>query len=113
YYLSEARKYCEKLITVISTDKNVEKIKNHTPVDNQEVRKTSVEKSGIAELVFIGEENNHLKYVEKFQPRVVCLGYDQEGFVGELRNYITLNKLDTEIIRLRSHKPEIYKSSKM
>ncbi len=113
YYLSQARKYCEKLITVVSTDKNVEKIKNHTPVDNQEVRKTSVEKSTIAELVFVWEENNHLKYIEKFKPRVVCLWYDQEWFSSELEEYIKKNDADIEIIRLESHKPEIYKSSKM
>jgi len=82
-YLSQAKKYCEKLITVLSTDANVEKIKNHTPVHNQAERK------------------------------VVCLWYDQEWFVWELEKYISKNDLNIEIIRLESHKPEIFKSSKM
>jgi len=112
-YLSQAKKYCEKLITVLSTDANVEKIKNHTPVHNQAERKESVEESKISDLVFIWEEDDHLKYIIKYQPKVVCLWYDQEWFVWELEKYISKNDLNIEIIRLESHKPEIFKSSKM
>lgn len=113
YYLSEASKYCEKLVTVISTDLNVQKIKNHTPFNNQEDRKLNVHNSNVSDLVFIWEENNHLKYIEKYRPQVICMWYDQEGFIWELEQYIETSWLETEIIRIWDYKPEIYKSSKM
>jgi len=113
YYLSQARKYCEKLITVISTDLNVQKIKNHIPHNNQEIRKLNVQKSKISDLVFIWEEDDHLKYIKIYSPQVICLWYDQEWFIWELEDYIKNSWLETEIIRIWDYKPEIYKSSKM
>ncbi len=113
FYLQQARKYCEQLITIVSTDLNVQKIKNHTPKDNQGKRKISVQKSNISDLVFIWEEDNHLKYIEEYKPQVVCLWYDQEWFIWELKKYIKKNNIKTEIIRIWDYKSEIYKSSKM
>ncbi len=113
YYLQEAKKYCEKLITVVSTDLNVQQIKKHTPVNIQEQRKISVQKSKIPDLVFIWEERNHLKYFKKYSPKIICLWYDQEWFIEELQIYIKKNNLRTEIIRIWDYKSDIYKSSKI
>jgi len=113
YYLQEARKYCEKLITIVSTDLNVQKIKNHTPSDNQEKRKLNVQKSEFSDLVFIWEEENHLKYIIEYRPQIIILWYDQEWFIWELEKYLEKNNLKTEIIRIWDYKPEKYKSSKM
>lgn len=113
FYLHNAKKYCEKLITVISTDKNVEKIKNHTPLFHQEARKKTVLESHISNLVYIWEENNHLKYIKIYKPQVIILWYDQIWFIWELEEYIKKSHYNTKIITLPSFKPEIYKSSKM
>ncbi len=113
YYLSESRKYCEQLITIISTDNNVQKIKNHSPHDDQTTRKNNVIQSGIPKHVHIGEELDHLKYIKQYAPKVICLWYDQEGFIGELEAYIEESWMITEIIRIGDYKPEVYKSSKM
>jgi len=51
-----------------------------------------------------------MKWLERYSPSVICLGYDQRGF-EKIDNYIKENNLDIEIIRIASHKPEIYKSS--
>ncbi len=113
YYLSEARKHCENLITVLSTDINVQKIKNHDTVNSEITRKKHVEESKISDIVHIWEEDDHLKYIREYSPQVIILWYDQEWFLWELQEYIQTYNLDTEIIRLDSYKPEIYKSSKI
>lgn len=113
HYLFEARKHCQKLITVLSTDLNVQKIKNHRTLDNQEARKLNVQNSDISDLVFVWEEDDHLRYIREYSPQVICLWYDQEWFIWELEEYIQKTWLKTQIIKINSYKPEIYKSSKM
>lgn len=52
-----------------------------------------------------------MKWIEIYSPKVICLGYDQKSYTDRLYRYIKEKKLDIEIIRIGSHKPEIYKSS--
>ena len=113
YYLSQSRKYCEQLITILSTDKNVQKIKNHAVTDSQNTRKLHVQSSGISDIVYIWDEHDHLKYIKIYSPKVICLWYDQEGFIGELEAYIKESWMQTELIRIGDYKSNIYKSSKM
>jgi cytidyltransferase-like protein len=110
YYLKEAKKYWNKLITIIATDKNIEKIKNFKPQNNQQKRLEEVKKLGISDKVIIWNENNKLKWLKIFKPKVICLGYDQWGYTN-LKKYLKDNNLNIEIIRIKSYKPEIYKSS--
>ena len=110
FYLKEAKKYWDKLITIIATDKNIEKFKNFKPQNNQNKRIEDVKDLNISDEVIIWEEDFSMKWLEIYSPSVICLGYDQRGF-EKIEKYIKENNLKIEIIRIGSHKPEIYKSS--
>jgi len=85
HYLSEARKYGDTLITIIATDKNIERIKGKAPLHTQDERKKHIEKLKIADEVIIGSEKSPMKWLEIYRPYALCLGYDQRGrFVEEL-----------------------------
>jgi len=110
YYLNQAKKYWDKLITIIATDSNIEKIKNFVPTNTLKQRIQDVKNLNISDEVIAWDEEVSMKWLERYSPSVICLGYDQRGF-EKIDNYIKENNLDIEIIRIASHKPEIYKSS--
>lgn len=110
-FLLQAKKYSDTLVTIIATDKNVEKIKLQPPKYNQYDRKNEVEKSNIPDEVYIWSEDNPMIWIEKFNPNFICLWYDQIWFASKLDNYIKDFWLKTKIIRMESFKPDIYKSS--
>ena len=111
YYLKNAKKYSDTLITIIWTDSNVEKIKRKLPIYNEEIRKTNLENQNISDLVLIWNEKDPFKLIKKYKPQVICLGYDQRGFSDKLSEFIINNNLSMEVIRLKSYKENIYKSS--
>lgn len=112
YYLSESRKYGDVLITIIATDTNIERIKWHPPLHNQAERKIAIEQLSISDTVIIGSDSNPMKWLEKYTPEVICLGYDQRGkFVEQLPEEFEKLWLHTSIVRVPALEPEIYKSS--
>jgi glycerol-3-phosphate cytidylyltransferase-like family protein len=110
YYLNEAKKYWDKLITIIATDRNIEKTKHFTPKNNQENRLIDVQKLNISDEIIIGEEENKLKWLKTYKPEVICLWYDQ-WWEEIITKYIKKNNLNIKIIRIKSYQPKIYKSS--
>lgn len=113
YYLWEAKKYWDKLVTIIATDKNVEKFKWKLPINNQATRIADVKEMHLADLVTLWWETSHLDWLELYNPKIVCLGYDQVWFSQQLEEHIKTNNLNISVLRIPSYNPEIYKSSKL
>lgn len=111
YYLNTSRKYWDKLITVVATDKNALKIKNTSPKNNENIRYINLQNKKISNFVLLWDENDPFKLIKHYKPNVICLWYDQEWFASLLENFIKINKLDTQIIRISSYKEHKYKSS--
>lgn len=111
YYLSEAKKYGDSLVTIIANDENVKRFKWEIPTHSSKERSENVKELWLSRFVCIGDTIDPLKWIELYSPKVICLWYDQKWFSAELDNYIRENKLDITIIRISPYKPEIYKSS--
>jgi len=110
-FLRQAKKYWDKLITVVATNKNVEKFKWKPPIYNIFERIEHIRNLDICDEIVGWEENSPLKCIEKYSPKVICLWYDQKWFSGLLKEHIEKNNLNIEIIRLKAFKEDIYKSS--
>lgn len=108
-FFNQAKKLGNYLIVVIARDYNVKKIKNKLPRLNETERQSAVKKIKIAEKVVLGQIKNPYKVIEKYQPTVIALGYDQKSFTKDLKKNFTKIK----IVRLKPYKPNIYKSSKL
>ncbi len=112
YYLSQARKYGNHLITIVATDNNIKKIKWHSPTHKVDERIDAIKSLYISDEVLAWSEISPLQCIEKYQPHVICLGYDQRWkFVEALPRKLQELELDTQVIYIGSLKPEIYKSS--
>lgn len=112
-YLKQAKELGEKLVVIVATDNNVEKIKGKKPVNDEEHRKELVEALKIVDEAFVGFEDDMIKSVEKVKPDIVALGYDQYGSEESLKKKFDERNIKAKIVRLDSYKPELYKSSRI
>jgi FAD synthetase len=112
-FFKQARNLAENvfLIACIARDKNVFKIKNKKTIFLENKRKNLVKKCNLIDKVVLGSLNDYLAQILKEKPDIIALGYDQKVFVKELKNYIKQKKLNIKIVRLKSHKQNIYKNS--
>ena len=112
HYLFEAKKYGTHLITIVATDKNIENIKWHHPLHSTLERSSAILELWISDEVVSWSEEKPLKWIKKYKPHALCLGYDQRGkFVDKIPETIKELWLSTEIIKISPLKPEVYKSS--
>jgi len=112
HYLLEAKKHGTHLSTIVASDENIRDIKGvktHYPLSE---RVSMLESLKISDKIIPGSNENPMQWISMIQPKVICLGYDQRGpFVDKLESEIEKLWIQSEIIRIDSHKPEIYKSS--
>lgn len=104
WFLRHAAKFGNRLAVVVARDNNVEKLKNRVPVWDENRRLKEVGALPFVDQAFLGYEDwrLHHRVLEKINPDVIVLGYDQNAKIPPGK---------WEIIRLPSHHPEKYKTS--
>ncbi len=113
YYLSEAKKLGDRLVVVVARDSTSQKIKSKTPMHNEMERLEAIRSLSIVDKAVLGKEGNIFEIIKEIKPDVICLGYDQRVSKEELEKELEKHSIKAEIFRMPSHKPHIYKSSKM
>ena len=112
YFFKKAKERGDKLIVVVARDVTVRKIKRFSPKLKEGERKEMVSAIKFVDEAVLGDKFNWYKVILKYKPEVICLGYDQvapKNFSEELRS----RGITAKIFRLKSYKPEKYKSSKL
>jgi FAD synthetase len=107
-YLGQAKEYGDYLVVVVARDERVRRLKGKIPSQIEELRIKNLGKLDITDRVILGNSENRFKVIEDEKPDVVCLGYDQEVDTERLKKIFK-----GEIVRLKPHKPDVYKTSKM
>ena len=100
-YLTQAKQHGDYLITVIARDTNLKKKALHS----EQERLNQIKKLDIANKVILGSNTNKLEVIKKYNPDVICIGYDQEVNIEKLKQLT-----NAKIIRLESFKPHVFKS---
>lgn len=112
YYLRQARKYWDYIITVIARDATVMKVKGRLPKNNEIIRLQTVINAELSDETHLGSLIDPYKYIMQKKPDVLCFWYDQNSFNNEnLYTFLRENHLDPKIIRLPAFQPEKWKSS--
>lgn len=107
-FLNQARALGSELIVIVARDKTVRRIKGITPDHDEQFRKHNVERSGIADRVVLGNEEEDILFILRtLSPDIVALGYDQR--IAEEK--ITKEFPQCRVIRLEPFHPEKFKSS--
>jgi len=113
YYLHEAKKHGDKLVTIIALDQTVHKLKGKLPKNNEKQRKKTVEESKISNLVLLWVTENYYNCIIEQQADVICLGYDQSHLADWLENFLKTKKIEAKIVRIAPFHEDTYKSSKL
>lgn len=111
-FFEQAKKYGDKLIVSVGTDRNVEQIKGKKPLFSQTERLALIDSCKIVDKAIIGTEDNFFENIASYNPDVICLGYDQwakEEDVKESLDDVGLAK--TQVIRLKPYEEKRAKSS--
>lgn len=113
YYLSEAKKYGDRLAVVVARDDTSEKSKNKKPAHNEKERLESVRALNIVNEAVLGKQGNIFDIIEELKPDVICLGYDQNVQKQQLEDELKKRGIKAEVVRISAYMPNVYKSSKL
>ena len=108
--LNSAKSIGDILVVVVARDSTAEKMKKRKPLHDQEQRKELVNSLSMVDLCLVGQEGDIFKTVQKVEPEIIALGYDQvhqEKFIVDGCRKL---ELDVKVARLQSPVPEISSS---
>lgn len=110
HMLKAAKKLGEHLTVIIARDATVQKVKGKKAIFDEKTRLKNLAELNIADKVRLGSLGDKYQVITDEKPDIIALGYDQNFFVDNLNKIIDKN---VKIVRLKSYKPRIYKSSKI
>jgi len=114
YFLEQASLLGDELYIRIARDLNVKKYKGKRSKWDESKRLKEVLKYFPDAKVSLGylDKSKIYECLSEIQPDIIALGYDQKIFVEKLGEELKKRELNkTKIVRLKSFKPEKYKSS--
>ena len=113
YYLSEAKKYGNRLVVVVARDETSERMKGKKPLHNEKERLENIRSLEIVNEAVLGRQGSIFNIIEEIKPDAICLGYDQKVQKSELEEELRKRNMKCDVIRIDSYMPHVYKSSKM
>ncbi|OGF24090.1 hypothetical protein A3H66_00960 [Candidatus Falkowbacteria bacterium RIFCSPLOWO2_02_FULL_45_21] len=111
YLLRQAKKLAPYLIVVIARDRTVSTLKGKLPYHDERQRQQVVTSLNLADQAIFGSLTDKFAAIKKYRPDIICLGYDQINFTDQLEQKLKKLNLKTKIVRLKSFKPDKYKTS--
>ncbi|MFH1642477.1 MAG: adenylyltransferase/cytidyltransferase family protein [Nanoarchaeota archaeon] len=113
FYLREAKKLGDFLVVVIAKDSTIKKIKGKEPKYNERERLEHIRDLPMVDKGILGYEADPYEIIEEINPDIICLGYDQNSFSGNLASELTKRGMHPKIYRIKPFQEDIYKSSKL
>lgn len=110
-FLKQARKKGNELIVVVARDAAVKKLKKKEPHYSERERVAHIRKEfprGVR--VVLGDKRmGAYGAIKRYQPDVICVGYDQRALKADLQQRMQDGLLPRmRIVRLRPHKPRTF-----
>ncbi len=104
-----------ELLVIVARDSTAEKRKGKKPVMSENQRRALVESLKIVDCAILGFEGLDIgAVIEKTNPSVIAVGYDQEGMEKAVRKYVKERSLGIKIVRIgRLGENELNSSSKI
>ena len=113
YYLSEAKKYGDKLIVVVARDETSKSFKGKKPFHNEKERLEAVRMLNVVDEAILGKHGNIFDIIEEIKPDVICLGYDQNVQKQQLEDELKKRGVKADVVRIGAYMQHVYKSSKL
>ena len=97
YFLSEAKKFGDKLIVVVARDDTSERMKGKKPVHNEKIRLEQVRGLEIVNQAVLGKTGSIFNIVEEIKPNIICLGYDQKVLKQDLEDELKKRNIKADV----------------
>jgi cytidyltransferase-like protein len=102
------------LIVSVARDSAAARHRGFSPRRHEGERLAQVAAHPLVDEAVLGDETGYVAHIVAAKPDIIALGYDQKGeYVDNLEKDLTNTGLRYRVIRLRAHKPEEYKTSKL
>lgn len=115
-FFEQARALAEDtyLIVSVARDSVAARVKGSKPRHREAARLSAVAAHPLVDRAVLGDEVGYLPHILAERPDVIALGYDQRGeYVEDLERDLRRAGSRATIVRLKSHRPELYKTSKL
>lgn len=99
HYLRQAKELGDDLVVVIARDTTVRRMK-HEPVTPEEMRRELVDALKPVDEAILGHEGDIYQTVEKVQPDIIALGWDQPFDPGEIEAECAKRGVPARVVRL-------------
>jgi len=107
FFLEQLKRLGDEVYVVIARDENVKRFKGKNPHFNEEERLKALNEIKKVDKVLMGHAKDFYHWINKIQPDVIGLGYDQKADTEDLKKMFP----DIKIVLLKSLEPGKYKSS--
>jgi len=103
-FLEEAKKAGGKnaeLIVIVARDSTVKKRKGKKPIISENQRRALVESLKIVDEALLGYEEFDIgKVIERINPDIIAIGYDQDGMEQTVKNYVREKGLKIRVVKI-------------
>lgn len=114
FYLTEAKRFGDRLVVVVGRDSTVERIKKRTPKHDEHQRLENIRGLDLVDKAVLGHQSGSIfEIISEIKPDVICLGYDQHVQKAELEEELVRRDLKARVIRIGAFMSHKYKSSKL
>jgi FAD synthetase len=112
-FLKEAKKLGDKLVVIVSTDKNARMRKGRVLIP-QEQRLEMVKALKFVDNAVIGDEKDIFKPIKRIRPDIIALGRNQKFREKELEAKLKARGINARVVRIKKFwKGELSSSSKI
>jgi len=110
HYLTESAALGDELYVVVARD---DRVRDRTDLYmDEESRRLVVEALGVVDVAVLGSEGSVFDSVERIQPDVITIGFDQDWDVEDLREQLAEHGFpDVEVVRIGPREGEGISSS--
>lgn len=113
-FFRQAKRHGDFLIVSVGTDANVAKLKGKRPLFGQEERLALVKSLRVVDRAVLGAREDFYKEIKKYDPDVICLGYDQWASEEEVKSGLAeVGLTGCQIVRLQPYKSDKSKSTSL
>jgi FAD synthetase len=113
-FLRQARRRGDTLVAAVARDVFVSSFKGKPLRHAETERRRNLLASGLVDQAYLGDRRpGSYAIVKRLRPDVICFGHDQHLLEADLRAWMARSGEHIELYRLRSYRPDIYKSSKL
>jgi len=112
YFLGRAKQHGDFLFVVVARDETVRQVKGRLPQHDENKRLSAVRGLEFVDDAVLGSiGGDKYEVIRKVRPDVICLGYDQKAFTGNLRKFLEEKAIKSEVVRLKPYRPREFKTS--